>query len=345
MKKIKHILFALILISAFATLSACGGTESATDNSTDSASEVKKTTPITKEQQYFATGTPGGVYEILGTGMVNIVNQKQSDIELVAVSPAQLQQAPAMLQNKEAVIGIGMACMFERAYAGIDEFAGNPQADIVQVAGMYDNIYGLLVAADSPLNSIEDVTEKTVIASTATNLNTATQLITAAGTFDPAKIDYRVMSYAQAAEALGDGNADMIILTAFPYNGTLDSIASTKGVKFLKVSETTRAKFDELYPKNKMLAVPADTYKGQTEERFAPTIYTVLYANKNLSNDLISNVISIIIDNNSELAQVHPSGANFTLETTKRYIDEGIITIERMHPGAIEYFKDKDIIN
>ena len=182
-----------------------------------------------------------------------------------------------------------------------------------------------------------------MVASTATNLTTIKQLITAAGTFDPEKVDYRVMSYAQAAEALGDGNADVIILTAYPYNGTLDSVASTKGVRFLTVSDETRAKHDELYPANTMMAVPADTYRGQTEERWAPTIYTVLYANKNLSEDIVYEMTKTLIENVDEIALTHPSGAGITLETTQRYLDGGIMKLDRMHPGAVKYFAENGV--
>ncbi|MBU5231113.1 TAXI family TRAP transporter solute-binding subunit [Intestinimonas butyriciproducens] len=340
------------LVCLFATmaifLSACGGGSGSNTPAPANTNDASATTPAPanngqREQVLFGTGTPGGVYEILGTGMVNILNQNLTDVEMVAVSPAQLQQLPAMLQSGEAAVGIGMACMFERAWAGTAEYAGNAQSDIMQVLGMYDNIYGILTLDSSPYYAVEDITEKTVVASTATNLTTIKQLITAAGTFDPEKVDYRVMSYAQAAEALGDGNADVIILTAYPYNGTLDSVASTKGVRFLTVSDETRAKHDELYPANTMMAVPADTYKGQTEERWAPTIYTVLYANKNLSEDIVYEMTKTLIENVDEIALTHPSGAGITLETTQRYLDGGIMKLDRMHPGAVKYFAENGV--
>ena len=80
-----------------------------------------------------------------------------------------------MLQSGEAAVGIGMACMFERAWAGTAEYTGNAQSDIMQVLGMYDNIYGILTLDSSPYYAVEDITEKTVVASTATNLTTIKQ--------------------------------------------------------------------------------------------------------------------------------------------------------------------------
>ena len=58
----------------------------------------------------------------------------------------------------------------------------------------------------------------------------------------------------------------------------------------------------------------------------------------------MNKAVSTIIDKVNDLKIVHPSGAGFTLETTKRYLQTGIMTAERMHPGAVEYFKSKGVI-
>ena len=102
--------------------------------------------------------------------------------------------------------------------------------------------------------------------------------------------------------------------------------------------------FDEKYPKWKTQPVPANTYKDQTEDRYAPTIYTVLYANKNLSDDAIYEMVKTIIENVDDLAAIHPSGQYFTNETTARYLEEGIMDVDRMHPGAVRYFKEAGVI-
>lgn len=338
MRKWKKLAF-LFAASAM-LLSACSNNAATNTSSTEGAGEGSGGGQ--RSQVLFGTGTPGGVYEILGTGMVNILNQNLTDVEMVAVTPAQIQQLPAMIQSGEAALGIGMACMFERAYNGEQEFTGNAQTDIVQVCGMYDNVMGLIALGSSPINSVEDITEDTVIASTATNRFVISELLKAAGK-DPENMDYRVMSYSQAAEALGDGNADVAFLTAYPYNGTLDSVWSTKDVKFLSMTEETRNNYNEANPRNLMKAVPAGTYAGQEEEHWSPTVYTVLYANKNVSEDIVYETVATLIEHVDEIAVIHPSGADITLETTQRYLDDGIMSADRMHPGALKYFSENGV--
>lgn len=339
------------LICLFSTmavlLSACGTANNPGPADTQAPDGTASTAPNgpsgTRTQTLFGTGTPGGVYEILGTGMVNILNQHLTDVEMVAVTPAQIQQLPSMIQSGEASIGIGMACMFERAFLGQEEFAGSPQMDLVQLCGMYDNIMGLVTLEGTGIKTIRDIDENTVVASTASNLFVLKELIKAAGTFDPEKINFRVMSYSQAAEALGDGNADVIYITAYPYNGTLDSVCSTKPTVFVEIDEDTRNNYNQANPRNLMQAVPANTYAGQAEDHWAHVVYTVLYANKNVPDNIIKETLATLIDNVDELAVVHPSGAGLTLETTQRYLDDGIMEIDRMHPAAVEYFAEQGV--
>ncbi len=68
-----------------------------------------------------------------------------------------------------------------------------------------------------------------------------------------------------------------------------------------------------------------------------------IYANKNVPDNIIKETLATLIDNVDELAVVHPSGAGLTLETTQRYLDDGIMEIDRMHPAAVEYFAEQGV--
>ncbi len=295
-----------------------------------------------KKQVYFATGTPGGVYQILGAGMAKIINENVSGVSMVATTPAQITQTPKLLDSGEAMIGIGMACMMDRARKGEVEFKGQKYEKVVPIMGMYDNGMVYVVLKDSPLQDIKDVVGK-IFATTASNVVQIKSLLQAAGE-DPSKQNFRVMSYQQATESLSDGNADVAVLTGYPKNGQIDQLASTKGVRFLAIDPKTRANFDQAYPLWRMMETPAGTYSGQTAAAIGPTYYTVLFANANADEQTIYNIVKTIIEHNKEITAIHPAGKDITLETTKRYIQYKIIDVQRMHPGAVRYFKEKGVI-
>lgn len=332
-KRLLMALCTVVTVSLLAT--GCGGKKDekkTADKPAGSASQV-----------YFATGTPGGVYQILGAGMAKIINEKNIGVEIVPTTPAQMQQAPSMLQQGQAKISIGMLCMFERAYNGQEEYKGKAHPKLRQVLGMYDNIFAYLTLKNNDkINGLKDL-QNSNFASTATNVVLVKKVVAAAGG-DPNKIKIRTMSYQQSIDALSDGTSDATVLTAFPKNGGLDSLASTKGVKFLNMDAATRAKFDKENPYWKTSAVPGGTYPGIPDAAWAPTIYTALYVSDDMPEDLVYNITKTIIENANEIAKIYPAGKDMTLETTKRYLDNGLMSVDRMHPGAVKYFKEKGVI-
>lgn len=326
-----------LLIISLVTFGCGGSTEK-----TPAAKQVPAGANTQGKQTYFATGTPGGVYQILGAGMAKIINENVPGTNFVATTPAQATQTPKLVDSGDALLGIGMACMMDRARKGEVEFKGQHYEKVVPVMGMYDNGMVYVVPKDSPLQNIRDVVGK-VFATTASNVVQIKALVKASGE-DPSKVNFRVMSYQQGAEALSDGNVAVAVLTGYPKNGQVDQLASTKGIRFLTIDEQTRAAFDRDNPLWKIMQTPAGTYSGQTTAAFGPTYYTILYANANADEQLIYNVVKAIIEHNKEIAAIHPAGKDITPETTKRYIDNNIIDTKRMHPGAIRYFKEKGVI-
>ena len=53
--------------------------------------------------------------------------------------------------------------------------------------------------------------------------------------------------------------------------------------------------------------------------------------------------VATLIEHVDEIAVIHPSGADITLETTQRYLDDGIMSADRMHPGALKYFSENGV--
>lgn len=337
MKKKWLVGFICILVVGAMVVAGCGG-------GTDKKAEGDKKTDGKKLQVYFATGTPGGVYQMLGAGMAKVVNEKNPGYEIVATTPAQVAQSPTMLETGGAALGIGMACMFDRAYNGKGEFEGKAHKKLRSVLGMYDNGMVYLTLKDNPLSNVKDISGKT-FASTATNVILVKAVMQAANV-DPASVQVRVMSYQQSAEALTDGVAQATVLTGFPRNGTLDSVASTKGVRFLEIDEETKTKFDKDNPLWKCMEIQPSIYTGVVNEKpvWGPTIFTVLYTSADASDDFVYNVTKAIIENVGEIEKIHPAGKDMTLETTARYLKDGIMKVSDMHPGAVKYFKEKGVI-
>src|SRR5690625_2590959 len=63
----------------------------------------------------FATGSSGGAYNMLGGGMLKVINEYNEHINLNATTPPSISQTPQALNDGQAVLGIGMMDMMQRA--------------------------------------------------------------------------------------------------------------------------------------------------------------------------------------------------------------------------------------
>jgi TRAP transporter TAXI family solute receptor len=309
-----------------------------------------------RQDYIFGAGSPGGTWEMVATGMAKVLNQ-YSSFRLLPTTFTTINQAPMALNDNEAALAIGSFDIYERAFKGIDAFKGVPTPNIRQVMSIYDNVMGYLVLGGSKLNAMDEITEKTIIVTTPGNfVNVSIYLRTMhkVGVLkaDPEALikNIRRMTYSQSVDQLSDGNVDIAYVTGFPYNGTADAVISTKGARFIPATkdagamERFRAEFDKNNRDLTMLIIPKGTYATSTEDVWGPVFYTSIYASKDTPNEVVKEFIDLSITHMKEIAAVHPSAAGITLEANKRNLESGIMEVDRMHPGAVEYFREMGIL-
>lgn len=309
-----------------------------------------------KKQYVFGAGSPGGTWEMVSTGIAKVLNQYAS-FELLPTTFTSINHAPASINDGELPLSIGSFSIFERGFKGIDNFAGHPSPNIRQVMSIYDNVMGYLVRGDSKVMSLEDVTNDTIFATTPGNVTVVgnhLRELSKAGILkaDPEVLikKLRRMTYAQAWDQLGDNNIEIAYVTGYPYNGGADSVISTKGARFVSVSkdpakvQAFAKEWLKIYPESMMLPVLKGTYSTTTEDVWGPTEITAIYASKDAPNKLVEEFVTLTIKHMKEISEVHPAASMISLEANKRNLDSGAMKVERMHPGAVEYFKKAGVL-
>ena len=335
----------LILMMVF-TFAACGSTTNG-DTENGDTENGGDTDVVTGGQLFFFSGSSGGVYEMVSQGLVSYVNQNVEGLELVCTTPSQMTQAPVLMQQGEAHMSIAMADTFERAWAGVEEYAATPATDISQVMGLYDNV-NCFVALDSfPYDTVDELAAsgaKFTISTTASNSVYITTLLETAGVDVDKNVTFSILSYAQASEALSDGNVDIAQFTGYPKNATVDSLSITQDIKFIGMSDELVEKYDAVDPLRKCVKIPAGTYDFQKEDVMHSCVYTTVYARNDLSEELVYNFIKAIMDNTEGIAKIHPAAKDISVELNARYLETGIMSADRLHPGAYKYWKEAGIL-
>lgn len=140
----------------------------------------------------------------------------------------------------------------------------------------------------------------------------------------------------QNAEALADGQIDFYIDHTSSSSSTMAQIATTCDVTFLQWSDEMCQWFTDTLGFD-IISVPADSFKGQTEELHLPGSPDCLFANAELDDDTVYMVTKILSEARDELVGQYASFAPW--EPATAWESEKIADLE-LHPGAARYYEE-----
>ena len=137
--------------------------------------------------------------------------------------------------------------------------------------------------------------------------------------------------------ALKDGTIDAgAILTGAP-SGALMDLATTHKMKLLPISPKMQDFIINKYPYYIKGYYEVGVYPKLTERIPTLTVGTYLITDKDTDEKLVYRLTKVISEGTDRLAELHPAGKQWSLETVKKGIS---ITI---HPGAMKLFKEKGL--
>jgi TRAP transporter TAXI family solute receptor len=145
------------------------------------------------------------------------------------------------------------------------------------------------------------------------------------------------LSYAESAEQFKDKHIDSFFLTAGVPNSAIMDVANTRPIKLVGIEDAIVAKITQKYPFLAPAKIPANTYKGQTEEVKTVAVMAVLIALPSVKEDVIYNITKALIENQPELASAHGKGKELSLQTATKGVSIPF------HPGAVKYYKEKGV--
>ncbi|MBQ8969754.1 MAG: hypothetical protein IJ073_00355, partial [Lachnospiraceae bacterium] len=143
------------------------------------------------------------------------------------------------------------------------------------------------------------------------------------------------------AEALADGHIDFYVDHTSSSSSTMAQIASTVDVTFLQWSDEMCQWFMDTLGFD-LITIPANSFKGQTEDLHLPGSPDALFVNENLDDDVVYMIVKTLSENRDELvneyASLEPWDPATAWEATKR---GGV----DLHPGAERYYKEMGYMN
>lgn len=283
-----------------------------------------------------ATGGTSGVYFPLGGAISQILSTKSDGaLSVTAQATGASGENMRLTEANEVDLAIVQNDVAHTAYNGMAPFKsklGNVRA----IARLYPEYVHVVASKESGVKKLEDFKGKKVSVGARGSGNE----VNCRQMFDFYGLSYDNVSpiflpYGETADQFKDRALDGFVFTIGTPNPAIQDITTAQEVVFVPLdgpkADAVVAKFPYLVKD----AIPANTYKGQTQPVPTLSVQAILVVNKDMPDDVAYAVTKALFDNVGDIAKAHNKGSEISLQ----HATDGV-TIP-FHPGAEKYLKEK----
>jgi TRAP transporter TAXI family solute receptor len=285
-----------------------------------------------------ATGGTAGTYYPFGGAMAKIWNSKIPGMNVTAQTTGASAENIRLINRKEAELALVQSDILDFAYQGKETFK-EKITSVSAIAVLYPEIIQIVVRAESPIKSFADLKGMKVgvgAPGSGTEANFR-QLLDVYG-MKKEDVKGQFLSFAESADQFKDKHIDAFIVTAGIPNSAIMDISTQHSIRLLNLPPDIISKLTQKYPFLSPAKVPANTYKGQTEDVNTVAVNAVLVASNELKENVVYSLTKALFENQAELASAHAKGKELSLETAVKGVSIPF------HPGAVKYYKEKGLM-
>ncbi|WP_227937385.1 TAXI family TRAP transporter solute-binding subunit [Alkalihalobacillus deserti] len=336
MKKISF----LMMLALMLVLAACGGAQEPAEPTDDGADTTKEAEGDDTAREFtdiaIMTGGEQGTYFPLGAALANnIINAHIENVDAASfASGASVVNINGIIDG-DADLALVQNDVAYYAAEGINMFEEDGALEGFQgIATLYPEVIQIITAADSGIETIEDLVDKRVAVGdlgSGAEINARQILEVHDITYDDISPEY--MSFGDAANGIQDGNIDAAFITAGLPTGAVEALKASKDINVIAISSEKLAELAEAYPYYTEFTIPGDTYG--TEDTTTAAVLAMLVVSSEMDEDLVYDITKAMFENSDAFSNAHQQGANITLDTA---LDGMSIDV---HPGAQRFYDEQ----
>jgi len=284
------------------------------------------------------TGGTSGVYYPLGSALTKIYgdNIKESKVQ-VQVTKASVENL-VLLQEGKGEIAFVLGDSAKDAWDGKEDAGFKTKLDKLRIIGaIYPNYIQIVASKDSKIKTLADLKGKGLsvgAAKSGTELNSRAILSAAGLSYkDLGKVEY--LPFAESIELIKNRQLDATLQSAGLGVASLKDLANSLDVTVVSVPEAVVKKMGAPFMSGK---IPANTYKGQTEDVSTAAVVNYLVTRKDVSDATAYQMTKLFYENLPALVAAHSAAKDINLK------DAAKNPPLPLHPGAIKYYKEKGLI-
>ena len=284
------------------------------------------------------TGGTSGVYYPLGSALTKIYgdNIKGSKVQ-VQVTKASVENL-VLLQEGKAEIAFVLGDAAKDAWEGKEDAGFKGKLDKLRIIGaIYPNYIQVVASKDSKIKTLADLKGKGLsvgAAKSGTELNSRALFAAAGMTYkDLGKIEY--LPYQESVELIKNRQLDATLQSAGLGVASLKDLANSLDITVVSVPDAVVKKMGAPFVSGK---IPANTYKGQTEDVNTAAVVNYLVTRKDVSDATAYQMTKLFYENLPALVAAHSAAQAINVNDAAKNPPLPI------HPGAIKYYKEKGLI-
>lgn len=285
------------------------------------------------------TGGTGGVYYPVGVALATLYSKNMKDVQATAQATKGSVENLQRLGKNDAEVAITLGDSLSFAWNGNEEVGfAKPVKNLRGMAVLYSNVIQIVASKESGIKSLSDLKGKRMSVGaprSGTELNTRAVLAAAGIDYkDLGKVEY--LDFNQSVELIKNRQLDVTLQSVGLGNAALRDLANSVDIVVVPVSAAEAAKIpDKAYSP---VTIPANTYKGQTEDVPTVGVANILVTTEKMSTDAVYQMTKLMFENLDTLAAAHTAAKGIKLETALNGMPIPL------HPGAEKFYKEKGVL-
>ncbi|AOY76538.1 TAXI family TRAP transporter solute-binding subunit [Clostridium formicaceticum] len=321
-KAVSTLIISLLVIS----LVACGGTQTSSDDNGISP-EGKGITRL-----LLGTSSVGGTYYALGGGWAGIMNDKMSGIDISVEVTGGPTTNIQLIEDKQMELGLATTWLAGEGFNG-EGWSENQKYDSIRALfPVYKSILYAYSLEGKGIDAIGDFNEKNVsVGAPGATSDAAGRAVLEILEIDAKKIDSLPTN--TAINGIKDGIVDGgFLVSGVPAPALLD-LETTHQIKHLGLTQEEINKILNSYPYWAQDIIKKGTYKDLNEDINVISFWNIAIGDKELSEDLVYDIVKTTFENYDALVAVDPSAADCIPDNIK-------YSSIPLHKGAIRYYEE-----
>ena len=290
------------------------------------------------ERVFLSLGTapPGGAFFVVGSALAEVLNENRGDTgwNVTAEATSGSQENIRRLASGELNFALSNSAVTYFGGRGTEGWdRAYPMRTVMTLA---PNVALFITPTSSGLRTLEDLNGKRVVVGPAgAGFEFFIRPLLAAHgiTYD----DFTPLNATQqaAVDMLADGSAAAAFLGGAIPTASITQASATQDIAFLPFDEQTRWQLVEDYLFFSPATIPAETYRGQTDDFQGLDVGSMhLITTADESEDLVYGATKVLYENRQQVVERHAAGRAITPTNVVR--DTGT----EFHPGAIRYYRE-----